>query len=89
MAATGHMPVGSSQYSWWISLNGRAPEMLYRGGNFVGNLPFSELEAKAYINPAANRVNDTPDFSRRIRENRAEFEFLRSGDVASPSAKQN
>ena len=62
MAATGHMPAGSSRYSWWVLLNGRAPEMLYRGGNFAGQLPFSELKAQAYINPAANSVNDTPDW---------------------------
>jgi hypothetical protein len=89
MAATGHMPPGSSQYSWWVLLNGRAPEMLYRGGNFAGKLSFSELKAQAYVNPVANTVNDTADFSQRIRKNRAGFEFLRSGDIASTSAEQN
>ena len=89
MAATGHMPAGSSRYSWWVLLNGRAPEMLYRGGYFAGKLPFPELKAQAYINPVANTVNDAPDFSQRIRKNRAGFEFLRSGDIASPSAEQD
>jgi hypothetical protein len=89
MAATGHMPPGTSQYSWWVLLNGRAPEMLYRGGNFAGKLPFSELKAQAYINSVANSANDAPDFSQRIRENRTGFEFLRSGDIASPSAERN
>ena len=89
MAATGHMAAGSSRYSWWVLLNGRAPEMLYRGGYFAGKLPFSELKAQGYINPVANTVNDAPDFSQRIRKNRAGFEFLRSGDIASPSAEQN
>jgi Domain of unknown function (DUF4105) len=88
MAATGHMPAGSSRYSWWVLLNGRAPEMLYRGGFFAGRLPFSELKAQAYINPVANAVNDAPDFSQRIRKNRAGFEFLRDADIASPSAEQ-
>ncbi len=89
MAATGHMPAGSSRYSWWVLLNGRAPEMLYRGGYFAGKLPFSELKAQAYINPVSNSVNDAPDFSQRIRKSRAGFEFLHSGDIASPSAGQN
>ena len=89
MAATGHMPAGSSPYSWWVLLNGRAPEMLYRGGYFAGKLPFSELKAQAYINPVANKVNDAPDFSQRIRENRPGFEFLRFGDITSPPPKQN
>jgi hypothetical protein len=89
MAATGHIPAGSSRYSWWVLLNGRAPEMLYRGGNFAGKLPFSELKAQAYINPVANTVKDAADFSQRIRKNRAGFEFLRSSDKASPSAEQN
>lgn len=89
MAATGRMPAGSSRYSWWILLNGRAPEMLYRGGNFAGKLPFSELKAEAYINPVANTVNDAPDFSQRIRKDRAGFEFLRSRDMASSSGAQN
>jgi hypothetical protein len=80
MAATGHRPAGSSRYSWWIFLNGRAPEMLYRGGNFAGNLPFAELERQAYINPVANTLNDAADFSRRIRMDRPGFEFLTSHD---------
>ena len=82
MAATGRMPAGSSQYAWWVLLNGRAPDMLYRGGNFGGNLPFSELKAQAYINPVASTLSDAPDFSQRIRKNRAGFEFLRSDNPA-------
>jgi len=83
MSATGRMPAGSSRYSWWILLNGRAPEMLYRGGNFAGNLPFSELKTQAYINPIANTLNDAPDFSQRIRENRPGFDLsIRSPQVS-------
>ena len=63
--------------------------MLYRGGFFAGKLPFSELKAQAYINPVANMASDAPDFSQRIRKNRAGFEFLRSGDIASPSAVEH
>ncbi len=76
MAATGHMAAGGSQYSWWVLLNGRAPDMLYRGGYFAGKLPFPELKAQAYVNPVASAVNDAPDFSQRIRRRRAGFEFL-------------
>jgi hypothetical protein len=76
MAATGHLPAGSSRYAWWIFLNGRAPEMLYRGGNFAGNLPFPELNRQARINPVASTLDDAPDFSRRIRLNRPGFDFL-------------
>ena len=88
MAATGHMPAGTSRYSWWVLLNGRVPEMLYRGGNFAGNLPFPELKAQAYINPVANTSSDALDFSQQIRKNRAGFEFLHPGDIASPPAQQ-
>lgn len=88
MAATGHMPRGSSRYSWWVLLNGHAPQMLYRGGNLAGDLPFSELKAQAYINPVANTVNDAPDFSQLIRNNRAGFEFLRSGYSTKPPAEE-
>ena len=74
MAATGHMPPGSSRYAWWVLLNGRAPEHLYRGGNFAGNLPFAELKERAYINPVANTLGDTAEFSGKIREGRPGFE---------------
>jgi hypothetical protein len=74
MEATGHLPAGSSRYSWWILVNGRAPEMLHRGGNFAGNLPFDELKKRAYINPVAVTIEDAPEFSRKIRVNRAGFE---------------
>lgn len=88
MAATGHMPPGSSRYSWWILVNGFAPQMLYRGGNFAGNLPLSELKEQAYINPVANRLGDVADFSERIRANRAGFDFVRPADAASQSAQR-
>lgn len=78
MAETGHLPAGSSRYKWWILFNGRAPEMLYRGGNLAGNLPFSDLERQAFITAGANTLNDASDFSQHIRMNRAGFEFLSS-----------
>jgi len=84
MAATGHVPTGTSRYAWWIILNGRAPEMLYRDGNFAGNLPFPELMKQAHINAVARTLNDAPDFSRRIRVNRPGFEFLGPKDETPP-----
>jgi len=80
MAATGRMPAGTSRYAWWVLLNGRAPENLYRGGNFAGNLPFAELKRQACINPVAVTLDDAADFSRRIRLHRAGFEFLAPRD---------
>jgi hypothetical protein len=84
MAATGQLPAGSSPYSWWIILNGKAPEKLYNGGNFAGNLPFPELMSRAYINPVAQTLKDTPDFSRMIRVHRPGFDSLPPNDAASP-----
>jgi Domain of unknown function (DUF4105) len=78
MSATGHLPAGSSPHAWWILLNGRAPEMLYRGGNFAGNLPFPELMRRADIDPVARTLDDTAEFSRLIRVGRPGFEFLAS-----------
>jgi hypothetical protein len=37
-------------------------------------MPFAELMKHAYINPVARTVNDSPDFSQRIREGRTGFE---------------
>ncbi len=76
MAATGTLPAGSSLHDWWILLNGRGPEILYRHGNIAGDLPFAELMKRAYINPVARGLGDSPDFSRKIRLNRPGFEFL-------------
>ena len=81
MAATGRLPAGSALYDWWILLNGRGPEILYRYGNFAGDMPYPELMKHAYINPVAHTVNDDPDFSRRIRIGRPGFEFLSSGSA--------
>jgi hypothetical protein len=74
MEAAGGLPAGSSLDDWWIIVNGRGPEMLYRAGNFVGNLPFPELMKRALINPVARTVTDASDFSRRIRLDRYGFD---------------
>ena len=75
MADTGHLPAGSSPHDWWILLNGKGTEMLYRNGNFADNLPFPEAMERAHINPAAQIVTaiDDPDFSQRVRLNRPGF----------------
>ena len=84
MAATGRMPAGSSRYAWWVLLNGRAAEHLYRGGNLAGDLPFAQLKERAYINPVANTLGDTPEFPEKIRANRPGFEFLIRSETAGP-----
>ena len=56
-----------------ILLNGKADEMEYERGQIAGNLAWPELKRRAYLNPAARAVNDDPDFSTRIRENRPGF----------------
>jgi Domain of unknown function (DUF4105) len=81
MSAAGGLPAGSSPYDWWVVLNGRGPEILYRHGNFAGNLPFPELMRRALINRAAKAADDASDFSRRIRLNRPGFDL-------SPSVSQ-
>lgn len=76
MAITGLLPAGTSLHDWRILLNGRGDEMLYKGGNLAGNLPFPELKEDAHINQAARAANDDPQFSLRIRAGRPGFEFL-------------
>jgi len=57
-----------------ILLNGKGDEMEYKLGNLATDgLPFDELKARAYINPAAEAADDDADFSARIRENRPGF----------------
>ena len=60
-------------WNWRILLNGKADEMAYSRGMFVGNLPFAELKAQAHINPAAQAAGNAPDFSDKIRVGRVGF----------------
>jgi uncharacterized protein DUF4105 len=56
-------------WDWRILLNGKADEMLYEHGAFVtGGLPFAELKDRSLINKRANAADQSPDFSRLIRE---------------------
>jgi uncharacterized protein DUF4105 len=74
MALTGSLPAGSRLHDWRVLLNGKGDEMLYKGGNFAGNMPFPELKESAHINDAARAAGQDPDFSRRIRQGRPGFE---------------
>jgi Domain of unknown function (DUF4105) len=79
MADMGRLPPGTSLHNWRIILNGRSDEMLYKGGNFEGNLPFPELKESAHINAAARLADRDADFSHAIRAGRPGFEFLTEG----------
>jgi Domain of unknown function (DUF4105) len=61
------------RWDWRILFNGRADQMLYERGDLAGNLPYAELKARAYINPAAKAAGQAPDFSQRIRADRPGF----------------
>ena len=56
-------------WDWRILLNGKGDELLYRDGGLVtGGLPFAELKARSLIDTRARAANDSPDFSKLIRE---------------------
>jgi Domain of unknown function (DUF4105) len=64
------------RWDWRILLNGRADQMMYERGNLAGDLPYADLKAKAFINPAAQAADQAPDFSQRIRAGRPGFQEL-------------
>ncbi len=65
---------GRQPWDWRMLVNGKADEMLYERGAFVTDgLPFSELKPRALANSAAKAADDSPDFSKLIRENRPGF----------------
>jgi hypothetical protein len=56
-------------FDWRLLLNGKSDEMLYQRGDLLtGGLSFPELKAHSYINPLAKDADQSPDFSKRIRE---------------------
>jgi hypothetical protein len=81
MADIGRLPPGTSLHNWRVILSGRGDEMLYRGGNLEGGLPFPELKESAHINAAAREAGESRDFSRKIRVGRPGFEFLDTADA--------
>ncbi len=50
-------------------VNGWVDQYLYEAGWMASTLPFAELRRRSQINEAAQAAGDSPDFSRRIREN--------------------
>ncbi|RLJ68263.1 Lnb N-terminal periplasmic domain-containing protein [Sulfurisoma sediminicola] len=54
-------------FSWKILASGYVPEYLYDTGRLDRNVPFEELQRRAYVNPRAHAADKAADFSRRIR----------------------
>ena len=62
------------RFDWRILLNGKMDEMMYEHDGLVtGGLPLSALKAQAHINDAARAADNSPEFSRLIREGRVGF----------------
>jgi hypothetical protein len=56
-------------WDWRILLNGKGDELLYERHLLVtGGLPFTELKTRSLIDTRARAANDSPDFSKLIRE---------------------
>ena len=63
-----------TRLDWRILLNGKMDEMMYeRGALVTGGLPLPALKEQAHINAAARAADDSPDFSKLIREGRVGF----------------
>ena len=60
-------------WDWRLLLNGKSDEFAYEYHRFVGDLPFAALKKQAHINDAARAADQEPDFSARIRQDRAGF----------------
>jgi hypothetical protein len=56
-------------WDWRILLNGKADEMLYQDHAIAtGGLPFAELKQRSLIDERARAADQSPEFSRLIRE---------------------
>ncbi len=61
-------------WDWRILVNGKGDEMLYeRHALATGDLGFADLKKQALIQKAIPSADQDPEFSHRIRENRAGF----------------
>jgi hypothetical protein len=61
-------------WSYKLLLNGTLDELLYERGRLVtGGLPFAELKQREHINPLAQTVGQSPEFSTLIRAGRVGF----------------
>ena len=59
---------------WRVLLNGKIDEMMYEHGSLAtGGLPLPALKEQAHINAAAKAADNSPDFSKLIREGRVGF----------------
>ncbi len=66
-------------------MNGKGDELLFeRQAILTGGLTFPELRPRALINAAARSADQSPDFSRLIREGRPGF-----GIMPTPVKKSN
>ncbi len=66
---TQHPPNERVPWDWRILLNGKGDELLYeRHAIVTGGLPFAELKTRSLIDTRARTANDSPDFSKLIRE---------------------
>jgi len=74
-----------TRLDWRILLNGKMDEMMYEHHRLVtGGLSLPALKAQAHINPAAKAADDSPDFSKLIREGRVGFSEKPPAATASP-----
>jgi len=66
---TQHPPNERLPWDWRILLNGKGDELMYERHLIVtGGLPFAELKTRSLIDTRARAANDSPDFSKLIRE---------------------
>ena len=59
---------GSLRYTWKILLSGYTPQYVYELGGLDTSLPFEVLRRKSLINERADRADNDPGFSEKIRE---------------------
>ena len=66
---TQHPPNERPPWDWRILLNGKGDELMYERHFIVTDgLAFAELKARSLIDARARAVDDSPDFSKLIRE---------------------
>src|SRR2546427_12427089 len=66
---TQHPPNERLPWDWRILLNGKGDELMYEGHLILtGGVPFAELKTRSLIDTRARAANDSPDFSKLIRE---------------------
>jgi hypothetical protein len=64
-----HPPNERMPWDWRILLNGKGDELMYERHLIVTDgLPFTELKTRSLIDARARAANDSPDFSKLIRE---------------------